>query len=295
MTSASLPSGEEDMPDRVRLPGHRMLLLAGRDAIAFAQAQFCNDVTALADGNWQWSAWLSAKGRVIALFMLQRENSETLRLLLPDADPQALAAGLQRYVFRSKVTISPEPGFLLGGVLGGAQGDAISDLDITLAGIPQRRLHRLGEPAQGSVRDGDAQWRLLDVRHGIPRLPATAVESYTAHMLGLDALGALALKKGCYPGQEIVARTHYLGRSKRSLQRLVLAGAGAAAGQPVLAGGEPIGEIVATAEHQGAHEALALLPTTRDELPSVHVLQVQAGDILLDARATAFLTGQRAA
>ena len=83
-----------------------MLTLEGRDAAAFAQAQFMNDVAVLAPGHWQWNGWLTPKGRVIALFALLKFDEQTLWLLLPDADPAELAAQLQRFVFRSKVRIA---------------------------------------------------------------------------------------------------------------------------------------------------------------------------------------------
>ena len=68
------------------LPDHALLTLEGRDAIAFAQAQCMSDVAALADGQWQWSGWLSPKGRVQALFALLRVGPETLWLLVPEDD-----------------------------------------------------------------------------------------------------------------------------------------------------------------------------------------------------------------
>jgi folate-binding protein YgfZ len=63
----------------------------------------------------------------------------------------------------------------------------------------------------------DAAWREADLRHGLPRLGPAQVEAWTPQMLSLDRLRAFSLKKGCYPGQEIVARTHYLGQAKRGL------------------------------------------------------------------------------
>ena len=76
------------------IPGHRVLAMEGRDALKFAQAQFTTDVQALEDGHWQWSGWLTPKGRVIALFALLRLGPEQLWLVLPDADPAALAEQL---------------------------------------------------------------------------------------------------------------------------------------------------------------------------------------------------------
>src|SRR5690242_10771866 len=89
------------MPDNpstsFALAGHRLLALQGPDAVRFAHAQFMSDVAGLADGHWQWSGWLTPKGRVIALFALLRLDAQRLWLLLPDADPDALAAQLQRF------------------------------------------------------------------------------------------------------------------------------------------------------------------------------------------------------
>ena len=85
------------MPDNptkaqaIALPDHRLLEIEGRDALAFAQAQFMNDLTPLADGQWQWIGWLTPKGRVVALFALLRLDARTLWLLLPDFAPADLA------------------------------------------------------------------------------------------------------------------------------------------------------------------------------------------------------------
>ena len=96
--AASIPS--------FALSDHHVISLAGRDAVAFAQAQFMNDIDAVATGCWQWNGWLTPKGRVVALFALLRIDDEILWLLLPDADPASMVAALQRFVFRSKVTLA---------------------------------------------------------------------------------------------------------------------------------------------------------------------------------------------
>ncbi|KLD77547.1 aminomethyltransferase, partial [Xanthomonas hyacinthi DSM 19077] len=88
------------------LPDLQYVALSGADAVAFAQAQFANDVQALRNGHWQWSAWLSAKGRVIALFALLRRADDAVLLLLPDGGAADLATALNRFVFRRKVRIA---------------------------------------------------------------------------------------------------------------------------------------------------------------------------------------------
>src|SRR5690242_7368892 len=86
-----------------------LVALEGPDAIAFAQSQFSSNLASLADGCWQFSAWLDAQGRVRALFHLIRLNGQRLQLLLRGGQAQALAGELQRYVFRAKVRVGALP------------------------------------------------------------------------------------------------------------------------------------------------------------------------------------------
>jgi folate-binding protein YgfZ len=102
-------------------------------------------------------------------------------------------------------------------------------------------------------------WLLADIRQGVPRLPAEG-GSHTAHMLGLDRIQALSLGKGCYPGQEIVARTHYLGQSKRRLGRLRTSdGSLPVFGASVLADAAPCGEVIRACTGTLGNEIQAIL------------------------------------
>src|SRR5688500_8296023 len=103
------------------LPDHGVITLTGRDAVGFAPAQTMNDVAALADGQWQWNGWLTPKGRVIALFAVLRLDAQSLWLIVPNADARALAAGLQRFVFRSKVVIAVRDDLYVSGRFGAPQ------------------------------------------------------------------------------------------------------------------------------------------------------------------------------
>jgi len=90
---------------RFALPGHCVIALSGRDAVAFAQAQLMNDVDATPVGRWQWSGWLTPKGRVIALFALVRVAEDAVWLVVADVDPDALATRLQRFVLRRQLQV----------------------------------------------------------------------------------------------------------------------------------------------------------------------------------------------
>lgn len=252
------------------LPEQHVLALEGRDAVAFAQAQFMSDVAGLADGQWQWSGWLTPKGRLIALFVVLRREAQALWLLLPDADASEMAARLQGFVFRSKLALTVRDdlavsgGFLPAAGARGAQagiGDGQAALDFS--GDAGPRTLRIS-PAPAPVDHAQVVlWARFDLAHGLPRLPSSQAGQWTPQQLSLERLLAYSVKKGCYPGQEIVARTHYLGQAKRGLVRLrgdgvALLGsveaAGTAAGQLICAAGdealavmglEPRGSLVA--------------------------------------------------
>ncbi len=277
------------MPDNPQTPmapwfplsDHRLIALSGRDAVAFAHAQTMNDVAALADGEWHWNGWLTPKGRVIALFALLRLDADTVWVLLPDADADAFAAQLRRFVFRSKVAIAVRDDLRVSGRLQasdlasgnhlargfstGISTDISESIELDLSGDlgadhPGRSL-RIGPPDEtppdsidmehsDPKKSGPAQWRRADLEHGWPRLDASQAEQWTPQQLSLERLRAYSVKKGCYPGQEIVARTHFLGQAKRGLALLRSAAPlapGAELTSPGSNGDTKIGTVVSTA------------------------------------------------
>lgn len=251
------------------LPDHALLTLEGRDAIAFAQAQFMSDVAALGDGQWQWSGWLTPKGRVQALFALLRLGPETLCLVIPDGDAEALKAALERFVFRSKLKLEVPEGRSVCGILAApaqASGatsatDARGRIELDVGSPAHPRTLRICTGCNNPVDDDAlARWRALDIAHGLPRAPAAILEAHTPQQLSLDRLKAYSVRKGCYPGQEIVARTHFLGQAKRGLA-LFGAAAVPVPGASLMEAERAIGSVVASAPAAGlaaGHSALAL-------------------------------------
>ncbi len=221
------------MPDNLHpfsLPGHDVLSIAGRDAVKFAHAQFMSDVAALAPGHWHWSGWLTPKGRVIALFALLKLDDETLWLLLPDFDAGELASQLQRYVFRSKLELKPRDNLNINGTFAApmqAAGAAFATIDesieLDMGGDGGPRTLRIDSASAADDVKSQAEWFAYDLAHGLPRLPESQREHWTPQQLSLERLKAFSVKKGCYPGQEIVARTHFLGQAKRGLVALCAA------------------------------------------------------------------------
>ncbi|WP_282274555.1 folate-binding protein [Stenotrophomonas sp. PS02297] len=242
----------------------QVLGLSGPDAFAFAQAQFANDVASLADGHWQWNAWLTAKGRVLAVFQLLRMDPEHLLLICHDGGAEAMAEQLRRFVFRRKLNLAPAgtlaveaafdtPALARGAALARLEDGAI-ELDVGSAARP--RTLRLAEAGNAPYEEmAELAWRQSDLRFGLPRLDDSQREQWTAQQLGLDRLSAYSVKKGCYPGQEIVARTHFLGKAKRSLVLLHTAIA-STAGDAVTQAGTSVGTVASSA----GRLALAVLP-----------------------------------
>ena len=253
------------------LDGWSVLALEGPDAAVFAHAQFASDVRALATGHWQWSTWLNPKGRVIALFALLRTGDGSLRMLLPDANATLVGDALRRFVFRRKVVLVPRADLHVAGAFGAAQPapgvlegaeDAPDGLRL---GIAPGRVLRIGTSPAPAYAEAVAAWDVADLRAGIPRLPASQAEQWTPQQLGLERLRAFSVSKGCYPGQEIVARTHFLGKAKRQLV-LLRAGDAAEAGAEVAQDGRAIGNVVAAAG-QAPRLALAVLPLELADAP----------------------------
>ena len=225
-----------------------------------------SDAKRLAAGHWQWSGWLTPKGRVIALFALLKFDDENVWLLLQDADADEFAAKLQRFVFRSKLTIEVRGDLRAVGRFGSgsAQGSAMAiDGDgatLDFGGSGGARTVRLGAVAHAQEdADALARWTAFDLAHGLPRLAPSSSEQWTPQQLSLDRLRAYSVKKGCYPGQEIVARTHFLGQAKRGLA-LFESDDALVPGAQVGDGDKALGSTVSAVSADGRHLALSVMP-----------------------------------
>lgn len=260
------------------LSGQHVIALEGRDAATFAQAQFMNDVNGLQSGQWHWNGWLTPKGRVLALFALLKWSEQRTWLLVPDADAFALAEGLRRFLFRSKTKIEVRDDLRVSGGFATPRvardnafaGDEVGGVEFDMGAEGGPRRLRIVARDDGSGADAtpdeahDARWKLFDLGHGLPRLPASQVEHWTPQQLSLERLRGFSVRKGCYPGQEIVARTHFLGKAKRGLA-LLEGEAQMTVGAEVRDGETALGHVIASADADGRHAALAVLPLERGE------------------------------
>jgi len=233
------------------LPNAQLLSLEGADAIAFAQAQFSSKVSALGTGQWQFSAWLSAQGRVRSLFHLMRTGQDRLLLLLRGGSASDMAGALQRFVFRSKVVITPMPAGMLECVAAmPLHAIEVSDGVITL-GCGNHGLRI-------SLGAGNDAWRPLQSQLGWPWLPEALLDELLPPALSLQRLQAVVVDKGCYPGQEIVARLHFRGGNKRHLHRVTLSQA-VTPGEHLRRNGKNVGCVLEVTPEGGSLRALAVL------------------------------------
>ena len=217
----------------------QLLEISGADAIGFAQSQFSSNLLSLADGQWQAGAWLDPQGRVRYLLQLARMDAQHLVILLRGGDAVSLAQALRPYIFRSKVQITARTEPAIG------SGPALAEHTIHLD--PQSgELHwGFGDYSMtaGSEVAGDPAWLQRQVQAGWPWLPEAAQGTHVGPALSLHRLGGLAIDKGCYPGQEIVARLHYRGGLKRHLA-LLEAQQAAAPAESLQSGETPAGQLL---------------------------------------------------
>lgn len=270
------------------LADHGLIRASGADAAPFLHNLLTNDVTHLPADGARHAALCTAKGRMIASFLIWREGPDYLLMLSADILPGILKK-LSMYVLRSKVKladISSERN-LLGAIdaTGADIGPAAPMTTAAFAGGTAIRLDAgrcvLALPA-GAMPEGIAtagrleDWHLAEIRAGMPRIVAATQEAFTPQMVNyeLAAVGGVSFQKGCYPGQEIVARTQYLGKVKRRMYRVRLDSAfppGTDVFTPE-AGEQHCGAVVLCAPSPaGGFEALLVVQSSGMEANAVHV------------------------
>ncbi len=223
---------------RAELSHNALLEVSGDDATAFLHGQFTNDVQALRVGDAQWNGWLTAKGRMLASFLLVRRPGHYL-LMLPAEIAEAVAKRLRMYVLRSRVKIEDASGRLARiGIAGpgaaalvaahwGSTPEAMGSSEKEGALAVRLDAERfvvfapvaadVGETLAGVPDGGIEAWEAAGIRAGVPTVLAATQEAFIPQMVNFDLIGGVNFKKGCYPGQEIVARTHYRGGLKRRM------------------------------------------------------------------------------
>ena len=217
----------------------------GDEAKAFLHSQFTSDINHLADGQAQHAGWCSAKGRMQASFVVWRHGERYLLALAADLQ-DATQKRLQMFVLRAKVKLAAQTDSTVMLGLSGPQatealadaglpcptdamsaaetnGCAVIRLDASRFMIvaPESAMAALWQKLSVKARPaGLPAWRWLDIQSAFPLVTLATKEEFVPQMADFEKIGGVSFHKGCYPGQEIVARTQYLGKVKRHLFRL---------------------------------------------------------------------------
>lgn len=263
-----------------RLPGYAILEVRGRDAAEFLQGQLSRAVESLDSSQAPLAGWHDARGRVRALFRVLRLPDRWLLVTASDT-LEATLKRLKMFVLRSDVSLHAAADWGVA-MLVGADGARLRDLELPAAAgrnavMERRGLYwlRVGPGVYEAVgpqtaldgfepslaRGAPAVAELVEIELGIPLVTGPLVDRYVAQMLNLDRLDALSFDKGCYPGQEVIARVQHLGTVKRRLRRYASAvGAVPAIGAEVrTAERQPAGEITRAVASAAGFEALAVV------------------------------------
>ena len=250
----------------------------GADAARFLHAQLSRAVADLPPTHAPLAGWADARGRVRALLRVCPLPERWL-LLTPRDGADELLKKLRLFVLRSKVTLERAADVGVTALLGDA--DAwLAQLGVATDTLPNRLVRR---DEVAFVRVGSAYWQLLgtpaalarlaagldttpeaaaalaEIGLGLPSITPAVADRFVAQMLNLDELGAVSFDKGCYPGQEIIARVHNLGGVKRRARRYAAATAPPALGAPVHSADVQVGEIVRSAATESGCELLAVV------------------------------------
>ena len=288
-------------PSLIELPGAGLLLARGPQAVDLLHAQLTQELRNWPESTARMAALCTPQGRMLADFLLWREADGSIALLLDAELLEPTLKRLRMYILRLKCTLEDaraqrrvyglledagaEP-LLPGGALAvwgtRQQGELVA---IRLPDAPglRRTLLVTGQALESLEplkavsalpRGSEEAWRLAEVRAGIGHVGAATAQQFVPQMLNYELLGAVDFHKGCYPGQEIVARTQYRGSIKRRTFR-VQGGQAMRAGDEVFSAsdpGQPCGMVVAAAASpDGGWEALAELKLDAAAQAALHL------------------------
>jgi len=195
----------------IQLPYLSTARFSGPDAGSFLQSQLSADIAVLTDGESTFATYCTARGQVLGLLLVGCLGDSYVAIGASELLP-AMVQRLRMFVLRAKVQIEIAQEMKVCGLLpsdSAETGNAI----FSPAGLSLR--YSPGTENSGASEDA-GQWKYTELIQGVAWLDAQTSEKYIPQMLGFDTIGAVSFSKGCYPGQEIVARTRYLGKVKRT-------------------------------------------------------------------------------
>ena len=207
---------------RARLSRYGVLSVTGEDARDFLHAQLTNDIQGLAPDRSALAGWCSAQGRLLASFLVIPSPQGFLLQLARDIAP-AVAKRLGMFVLRLKVKISDESAsWVQDGIWDAdfSQPDVAWRDGVATVRVGERRYIQLGPTIAQQPNASEEDWVLREIQAGRPFISSATQDKFVPQMVNLEKLGGVDFQKGCYPGQEIVARAQYRGQVKRRMVQM---------------------------------------------------------------------------
>lgn len=202
---------------RTRLDNLAVIAVRGPDSRKFLQGQLSQDMARLSPERARLAGYHTPQGRALAVLRLLPQGPDDVLMILPRELAASVAARLRKYVLRAKTQLLDESAEwqVYGHTLSAPGVAAWADRFVSIEHSGAGGVDAQPPPPHIAA----SRWRELDIAAGLPQVYAATSEQFVAQMLNLDLLGAIAFDKGCYTGQEIIARAHYRGRVKRRMQR----------------------------------------------------------------------------
>lgn len=294
-------------------PGGELAVIRARgiDAGSFLQGQLTNDVLLMKPDEARLAAWCSAKGRMLASFIVIKLSGEEFLLILSSDLLAATLKRLKMFVLRAKCELTDATAEIcVEGIAGSIMQDATNSIALRADSMPAIRPNdseilvflpagqlsgqsisralrlRMSAPPANSDAQHVAAWNALEISSGIARLSAPVSEAFVPQMLNYESVGGVNFKKGCYPGQEVVARSQFRGTLKRRAYIVTCADA-VQAGQEVFDSREPdqpCGQIAQAAPHpSGGFIAIVSMQISAANSPALHVGSASGAQLNLQA------------
>jgi len=285
------------------LSHYALIEASGDDVVEFLQGQLTNDIKLVTDNIGQLSAYCNPKGRILANFRIFKRDDHFFLRLRSDIY-EATLKRLRMFIMRSKVELIDKSDELCRMGIAGTNAtkhlssvfnklpenadESSTDDEITIIKLPGtlpqyeaygpfEKIKNLWEKLKSDASMiGENSWNILTIRAAIPEIVSETVEAFVPQMVNLQAINSLSFTKGCYPGQEVVARMHYLGKLKRRLFiGTVIGDTLPISGQSIMTGNEneeKAGQIVTASWSKDKNiEILAVLQIEKAEKEALHI------------------------
>ncbi len=288
-----------------------LIQASGDEAQSFLHGQFTNDFNAITSDKSQLSSYCNPKGRMLSIFRIFKQSENYFLLIHKDAIEITLKK-LNMFKLMAKVELTDvSDDYAVFGIAGPGSDELLSTVnltppkensqvtqisDSTIIKMPSQSLRYLliskvdyainiwNEISKRVILANSSVWEIFDIQDGVPQITSATSEAFIPQMVNLELIDGVNFQKGCYPGQEIVARTHYLGKPNRRMYRIKIDDSECPlAGDNVYSnsdGDQPVGKIVTAQKiNEKNCSALAVLRTAKENADDLHLEKMNSGKI----------------